>query len=222
MDDNLHDCLSLCGLNDAQITAIETEGFLTLSDFGNLRYTDVSEGTKKLSNLDDADGGVYFGQAIVIKLRALVYWLNDCDRRGLEPDVNSFDNNELKRMIVVQRMEADNPTTEKGDSTVKAPDKFHPESMRGWSVFKRQLENYLQNLLGVRKVPLAYVIRLDPPPEDLPDDKMTELIYQVPLEGDAYEIDNRKVYRIILDAVADTEAYAWIKEIRNQDGRGQC
>lgn len=52
---------------------------------------------------------------------------------------------------------------------------------------------------------------------------MIELIYQqVPLEGDAYyAMDNRKVYRIILDAVADTEAYAWIKEIRNQDGRGE-
>lgn len=86
-----------------------------------------------------------------------MYWLNDCDRgRGLlEPDVDAFDLDELKRMVLLQQIEAENPaTTEKGDTTVKAPDKFHPESMRGWvAVFQRQLENYLRNLLGVKRYP---------------------------------------------------------------------
>jgi hypothetical protein len=49
---------------------------------------------------------------------------------------------------------------------------------------------------------------------------MSQMIYQVPLEADAFEIDNRKLNRIILDAVADSGgAYAWIKEVKNQDGQ---
>lgn len=110
----MRQCLTVCGLNVDQITAIESEGFLTLRQFRRLRYSDISEFTKKLSNLDENDGGVYFGQSVVIALRALVYWLEDMDRRGLEAFADMFDDDELDRMISLQRIEAENPTSEKG------------------------------------------------------------------------------------------------------------
>jgi hypothetical protein len=100
----------------------------------------------------------------VIVSRALVYWLEDMDRRGFDPVADLFDEDKLDRMISLQSIEAENPTSEKGDSTVKVPDKFNPENMHGWSIFNRQVDNYLQNALEVRKVPLIYVIRKDPPP----------------------------------------------------------
>ena len=94
------------------------------------------------------------------------------------------------------------------------------------------LPSHLRDRLGVRKVPLSYVIRSDEAPAVigiLAPNKATsddyesiaeELIQCVPLAGDQYNEDNAKVFQIIQDMVNGTSFESSIKaHQRRRNGR---
>jgi len=45
------------------------------------------------------------------------------------------------------------------DAKMTTPDKFQPHSLRSWTQFNRDLQNYLASIRGISGVPLCYVIR---------------------------------------------------------------
>ena len=92
--------------------------------------------------------------------------------------------------------------------------------------------SHLRDRLGVRKIPLSYVIRdtADPGNVPLPQaDQPTstdftsiteELIHYAPHQGDEYEEDNAKVFQIMQDMVAGTSFESSVKgHQRRRDGR---
>ena len=94
------------------------------------------------------------------------------------------------------------------------------------------LPSHLRDRLGVRKIPLSYVIWSDEAPAvigNLAPNKATsddydsiaeELIQCVPLAGDQYNEDNAKVYQIIQDMVNGTSFESSIKaHQRRRNGR---
>jgi hypothetical protein len=52
--------------------------------------------------------------------------------------------------------------------------------------------NYLQGVKGMQKVPLTYEIRKDLPPGYQNPSEQSESLYQVPLNGPLYNVDNAK------------------------------
>jgi len=106
------------------------------------------------------------------------------------------------------------------ESKNKAPNKFQPHSLWGWSSFNRDLENYLSGLRGISGVPLIYVIREERAVVGAHvEDDIDELIRLAPLQGPTYLEDKRRIYRIIRDAVSGTDGWIWIQDVKNEDGR---
>ncbi len=104
------------------------------------------------------------------------------------------------------------------DSTkVKAPGKLKDSN---WVQWELKLINHLQSALGTSGVPLHCVIRKDLPPNHQFANPAKELVHESPLQGLVHAEDNRKVFGVIKQAVADTQNWDWIKSLdRAQDGR---
>jgi hypothetical protein len=79
-----------------------------------------------------------------------------------------------------------------------------------------KLINFLQDMLGANGVPLHHVIRKAAPVGH----QSESLIYESPLLGLVHTEDDRKVYGVIKQSVADTQNWDWIKSLnRAQDKR---
>ena len=114
------------------------------------------------------------------------------------------------------------------------PEKLQPVS-KTFGIVKAMdmVPSHLRDRLGVRKVPLIYVIREDPTPGDAPlpapnsptsanfTSIADELIYYTPHQGDEYAEDNAKVFQILQDMVSGTSFESSVKTYqRRRDGRG--
>jgi len=222
MEIDLSSCLDQCGLSQAQIDALECEGYLTMTDFSLNRYSDIDSFAKKLQALPIARGGVNLGHMHVIRLKAFLYWLKNRIRRGIDIyDDYDEDFGQVELQASIKALETLEGLDKAGDSKTKAPEKFQPNSLRGWTSLNRELENYLGSLRGLSGIPLIYVIREKETDDVAPpgEDTIQELIRLAPLEGDVYLEDKRCVYHIIRDAVLGTKGWMWIQEGKNEDGR---
>ena len=114
------------------------------------------------------------------------------------------------------------------------PEKL-PQVSKTFGIVKAMdlVPSHLRDRLGVRKVPLSYVIRDVVAPGDapLPAARMPtaqnfnsisdELIHYTPHSGDEYAEDNAKVFQILQDMVAGTSYETSVKSYqRRRDGRG--
>jgi hypothetical protein len=104
----------------------------------------------------------------------------------------------------------------KRDDKLFYPMKFNPKKYISWA---RSFENYPDSLKGKSKVPLTYIIR---PNNVHPDEAETEyqrMVWSAPHNGFAYEEDNREVYCIYKDVMADTDGWTWFNHVVEGDGR---
>ena len=114
------------------------------------------------------------------------------------------------------------------------PEKL-PEVSRTFGIVKAMdlVPSHLHDRLGVRKVPLIYVIRDVVDPGSAPDPAAgsntsaeftsisEELIHYTPHSGEGYAEDNAKVFQILQDMVSGTSFESSIKTFqRRRDGRG--
>ena len=99
--------------------------------------------------------------------------------------------------------------------------------------FLDQFPTYLRELLGSSKVALSYIIRENDPPAQLPplevnvpwmedfNNLMDELIEYTPHSGPAFNSDNARVYNLLVNHLAGTNAIAsTARHQRNRNGRG--
>jgi len=75
--------LDQCGLSERQIGAIAEEGYLTLTDYSLNRYADIDSIAKKFAMIWEA-GAVKLGHMHVLRLKALLYWLKNQVRCGID------------------------------------------------------------------------------------------------------------------------------------------
>jgi len=161
------------------------------------------------------------GHMHVLKMKALLYWLKNQERQEIDLyDDYDEDFGQVKLLASIKSLETYERSLKTGESKNKAPDKFQPHSLRGWSSFNRDLENYLSGLRGISGVPLIYVIREERAVVGAHvEDDIDKLICLAPLQGPTYLEDKRRVYRIIRDAVSGTDGWIWIQDVKNEDGR---
>lgn len=214
-DAELRDCLTRVGFGANQTDAIIAEGFNTLEGLGEMVLKDVSYLCTTISKLPNNRGGVRIGYALIRRLKGLVWWVKDHLRRGQDIDEADWDLPACKNAIDHMDMEE---ARADDDNKIEPPGKLKESD---WIQWELKLVNFLQNTLGNNGIPLHYVIRKDLPPGHVFANTAEQLVHECPLDGLVYEEDNRKVFGVIKQAVADTQNWDWIKSLnRAQDGRG--
>jgi hypothetical protein len=211
---DLRDCLTRIGFGNLQRDAIVREGFLSLEDLGDFALKDVDNMCKKISTIPATRGGVHIGYALVRKLKGLIYWVKDHLRRDLIPEEGDWTLDVCKFSIRAMDIEE---ARNKDDTKIDAPGKLKAADWQQWEL---KLINFLQSMHGSSGVPLHYVIRKDVAPGYVYENNLEELVNTCPLAGMVFDEDNRKVFGIIKQGVADTNNWDWIKTLnRSQDGR---
>ncbi len=134
MEIDLSSCLDQCGLSQAQIDALECEGYLTMTNFSLNRYSDINSFAKKLQALLVAQGGVNLGHMHVIQLKAFLYWLKNQICHGINIYYNyDKDFGQVKLQASIKALETLEGLDKTGDLKTKAPEKFQPSSLCGWT-----------------------------------------------------------------------------------------
>jgi hypothetical protein len=112
-------------------------------------------------------------------------------------------------------------TKDEDQDLVKQPDAFTKDTT--WISFERALKNWLGTKRGQNGVTLDYVISPEaaiPPAGTNFDTEHERLVRTTPLAGDAYEIDNGKVWTAIKDLTLKGPVWAYISQLENaRDGR---
>jgi len=118
--------------------------------------------------------------------------------------------------------------TTQEELTVRASEKEGvklPEKFKASTVFKiyEVMDTYLNAQIDAANIPLNYVIRKydEAEPGDVYANESEEAVALAPLEGDAFDRDNRRVYQIIKGLIIEGPAWAYITPAvdRVKDGR---
>lgn len=93
---------------------------------------------------------------------------------------------------------------------VKLPEKFTQKT--SFCVYEEVMDTYLNTQMGCSGIPLNYIIcKEDEPDEDVEYDNDAEMAAAIaPLEGQAFEVDNRRVYAIIKSLIIEGPAWSYI------------
>ena len=100
------------------------------------------------------------------------------------------------------------------EGLVKFPEAFGKET--SWRTFKKVLRNYLGTKKGINGVPLEYIMRDVDGPGQARQVYATEhehLVVTTPLEGEALEADNGKVWLVLKDLMLRGPAFAYISHL---------
>jgi len=94
--------LENCSLSEVQLVALTEEGYLSLKDFALNHYQDISKFAERVQALPVNRGGMQFRQLHIIKLKAFLYWLKDCQHRDLplNLDDGGFGENKLVAAVI--------------------------------------------------------------------------------------------------------------------------
>ena len=160
------------------------------------------------------------GILIQNNLTGLIWYVKDRTCRGLVIDAANTVLDDLHRGHMAYEAYVQN--RDKGEnikSLEKWCDKFEFDD---WD---RKVTETLSVIYGRHYCPIAYVVRPDKPAGwnplvDAAND-YERLVYQLPLNGIAFEQDNETVFSLIQLAVVHTQAETWIYDhVPGRDGRG--
>jgi hypothetical protein len=203
----LNAVFAMCGITNEATCAniIMQEGFTQLSDLGVLETdTDVTEMAKPMAARTQAKGRVLLGTVMIKRLQTLVWWIRDHQKRGLALEAANFDAetmNQASEMKSLCRAIADK------EPSIADLGKFDPDD---FDAHEDAFLNLLAQSYGVLRKPLCYVVR----PAETPAQFMTnkeERMYQFPLEGGSFELDNQAVYRKLKAFLINSPGWAWIE-----------
>ena len=196
-----------CGIADPAThnNIINREGFTSLEDLGVLEMdTDVSDMAKRLASRTQAEGRVYLGTVIVKRLQMLVWWVRDHQKHGLPVNAADFNVQVMNQAAEMKSLKRDMAEKEPSVSDLG---KFDPDD---FDAYEDAFLNLLAQSYGVIREPLRYVIR----PETVPETFATteeQRMYQFPLAGNSFELDNQSVYRKLKAFLIDSPGWAWIE-----------
>jgi hypothetical protein len=197
-----------CGLNDDQIEALADEGFETLEDYGAVKEIDFRKMLTRLSTLPQGEA-VRFGQVQISKLLAVRAWVTDCLRR--ERKCRGFNHSTMVKYLDINSLDQ---ADEEDDKKITCSKFKNADSWVDWEL---EFINLLQSSYGVKKTPLSYVVRKDKTAQEIRAmDEQQRLIYEVPLTGEAFVRDDKRVYCILKSKVLLTPAWEWMKEVEAQ------
>ena len=200
----------------------QTTQFLTLhgltnvNDFGRLEPNQAKDLVKSMSARYP---GSSLGIIVQNNLTGLIWHVKDKRRRGLHVNPAEIDEDDLLNGHLAYEAYIQN--RDKGEN-IKSLEKWNDKiDFDDWDW---KVTETLSLVYGHNYCPLAYIIRPDKPDTwDPMVDETTDyerLMYQLPLNGPAYDRDNEAVFSYIQLAVLQTLAENWIFDaVPGRDGR---
>ena len=91
--------------------------------------------------------------------------------------------------------------------TIKDLGKFNPDD---FDTYEDAFGNLLKQKYGVLKEPLAYIVHSNSIPNEF-ETAEEQHMYQLPLTGNAFELDNHTFYRELKTFLINSAGWAWIK-----------
>ena len=192
---------------------IQVEGFRRPTDFGIMQLKDVGTMVKRLTSRSRDEDRVIMGIVVIKRFEALTYWVRDKIRRNKEVIAADFTEQAMEKAVkAVTTLKLALDNEEMIDLVKFDKDK--------WDDARESLENKLAGTYGANDAPLNYITREEVPDDYAYNDQQELLKYELVHEGQAYEVDNHHVYRILKEWLAGTDGWTHIKKLdRAQDGR---
>ena len=159
------------------------------------------------------------------RIKSLVLWVKDRDRVGQDLSFPATTSQAEFRSAISESLERDRrrrSQKKEGESYLDSTFNTKLKSASQWEKWLEELNITLCQIIGVRGVPLTYVIRDNDAPNfdaGLPYDEAAT--NGMTLTGEEFKQDARTVHKIILKNVhEDSDAYTYIKTlIRHRNGR---
>jgi hypothetical protein len=133
-------------------------------------------------------------------LIALLNWCKDRIRRGLP--LEGFDEESRMSSIVRVRLLKE----KHDDPLISELGKFDPKL---YNVHGQKFLTFVARTFGVRDCSLAYITRGRVVPLAFADEEQRRM-YEIRLEGQAFERDNNKFFDLLKAWLSDSPGYTWI------------
>jgi len=186
--------------NREQCAKLRSEGYSSLSDLINWKYKDIRCPANR--------GGQQFGVKKIKELQALSWFITDRSRRGLSFDLNLY-RQEADQYIQFAEIDSEIGYDEAADK----PEKF---KYMNWNKWEESVYIYLDSIVGKSGAPLSYVIRKELEEgtkwEEL--ERKVQQIHIVPLQSFTFNLDSKRVLRLLKELYLDTEAETWFRNIK--------
>ena len=159
------------------------------------------------------------------RIKSLVLWVKDRVRANLPVSFPNGTTRDIFIQLLKDALTRDRQRREQkktGESYLDQTFNNRLKSQSQWDKFNEELESTLEMIIGVRGVPLSYVIRrIEAQNFDATIPYEEAIIQAVSLDGNEFKQDARTVHKIILQNVhEDSDAYTYIKPLlRHRDGR---
>jgi hypothetical protein len=166
-----------------------------------------------MASRTQAEGKVLLPTVVIKRFQTLVWWVRDQQKRGQALVAADFNVETMNRAAEMKNLRSElserEPTT--GDLGKFDPDDFEAH--------EDAFLNLLAQSFGVLREPLRYIVRPDTAPAEFATNE-EERMYQLPLVGGSFELDNQAVYRKLKAFLIDSPGWAWIEPHDTaEDGR---
>ena len=155
-----------------------------------------------------------FGAVHYARILGAILWVRDCTRRGQDPV-----HGDLTPALLADYVEQGQFDRLEDDVEVPDPPKLSESNFLEW---EEAMLAKLGTKIGVRGVPLSYVVRRGLPPGRTIDDiqdSAERLIHETTHEGAQYRRDNIAVGQYIKGVLSGQDATAWVENfIDSNDG----
>ena len=196
---------------------------MRLSELQELNADDVKDVCESFA--DQVPNGFTVCKMKVTRLQSLCLWVHDMVRAGAPVE---FANGKTAEELLLEIREATARAKRRkdmkkiGEGLIDTTFNNKLKTQSQWAKFNEELNSTLSMIIGVKGVPLSYVIRKEEAPAfdgTLPYDKA--VIQGTAITGPAFVQDAQTVHRIILHNVPEnSDAYTYLKPVlRRQDGR---
>jgi hypothetical protein len=202
-----HAVIQTCGITVEAERAllIARQGFKNLADLGRLKDDkDITEMVKSMAARNAADGRVYFGIVIIKNLQTLAWWVRDHMKRNVALHAVDFDTDTLDETAIMKDLYKERAAKE---PSITALAKFDPDD---FDTHEDAFLNLLSQTFGVLREPLRYVVCPATPPAVYSSEE-EQRMYQFPLAGPGFQMDNMAVYRKLKAFLVDSPGWVWIE-----------
>jgi hypothetical protein len=159
-------------------------------------------------------GHVKIGAIQVKKLQALCYWVHDQQKHGQGITQDNWDNDTV--MAMIEKMHI-NKGLDTGNVLVTDLDKFIPDD---FETHETAFINLLAQTYGAQGKNLKYIMCNVVIHVMFLDDAARPM-YQLPITGKAYNMDNKLVYHLLKIFLINTSCWTWIEPYNvTESGRG--